>query len=615
MHEPSSGHPTDEQLHAFSLGLADASDQEWVAAHLAACAQCCAVLEQLARPDAMVARLREAVAPEHASGEEGSDRESAVRALRRGRWREALMLGEPGRSGPALPSPPVPDPAATPVAWQVGAYEILGEVGRGGMGVVYKARHRGLNRVVAIKMVLAGEFASETERLRFQREAELAARVKHVNIVQIHEVGQLGDRPYISMEWVGGGTLAERLDGTPWPPRDAAKMIGALAQAIDAAHRHGVIHRDLKPANILVQPAEEDGPAGDSTSSDLASPVAGLMPKITDFGLARSLQDQAGLTKTGFAVGTPEYMAPEQADGDPARVGPGVDVYALGVILYQLLTGQPPFRGESPAAVLRAAATKSPVAPRRIKSHVPRDLETIALKAIEKETAQRYRTAAALGEDLRRFLAAEPILARPPGLAERLVKWARRQPRLAALATSLVLVTVLALAGLTALWLRAQYSGMAVRRALYRADIAAAASALQLNRTETARRLLESSPIEHRNWEWRYLVSQLDNSRAIFRPGTAPPHLVVVSPDCGRVVYANLHESILHLHDVARRARDRRAERPGRRDRVRRMEPRRQPGRIVIRRWDDRAVGGVDGPAARRASRQFQARRQDVLER
>ncbi len=547
MLEPSSGHPTDAQLHAFSLGSVDVAFQEWLAAHLDVCPECCELLEKLAASDAMACRLRDAAEPELGSHEEGSERESAIRALRRGRWREAFMTIVDRPPGTALPSPTPPEP----IPWQVGAYDILGEVGRGGMGIVYKARHRGLNRLVALKMVLAGEFASETERLRFQREAELAARVKHANIVQIHEVGQLGQRPYISMEWVEGGTLASRLDGKPWASRDAAMLIGTLAQAIDAAHRQGVIHRDLKPANILIQPALLDGQAGETTSSSGEGHLAGPVPKITDFGLARSVQDQAGLTRTGFAVGTPEYMAPEQADGDPARVGPAVDVYALGVILYQLLTGQPPFRGESPAAVLRAAATDLPVAPRRIKSNVPRDVETIVLKSLEREPTHRYRTAAALAEDLRRYLADEPILARPPSSRERLVKWARRQPRLAALATSLFLVIVVALLGLTALWLRAQRNGAAARRALYRADITAAASALQLNHTETARRLLESSPIEHRNWEWRYLVSQLDNSLAIFRPGNAPAHRVVLSPDCGRVVYANAHESTLHLHDVA----------------------------------------------------------------
>jgi WD40 repeat protein/serine/threonine protein kinase len=551
MDAPQSEHPIDEKLHAFSLGMTGQLEQQQIAAHLNECARCCAALERFADSDGLLGRLRSAVAAEPASREGDSDRELAVRALKRGRWREFSTIGEPRQSGTSRGVPGGFEPTEIPAAWQVGAYEIIAEIGRGGMGVVFKARHRGLNRLVALKMILAAEFASKSEQHRFQREAELAARVKHVNIVQVHEVGQLGDRPYISMEWVSGGTLAERLDGTPWSAHDAARLIGTLALAIDAAHRQGVIHRDLKPANILVQPDDEGGPPSTLTAASKSGPVAGLTPKITDFGLARTLQDHPALTKTGFAVGTPEYMAPEQADGDPARVGPVVDVYALGVILYQLLTGQPPYRGESPAAVLLAAASDSPVAPRRIKPNVPRDLETIVLKAIEREPKARYLTAAALGEDLRRFLADEPILARPPRLSERLVKWARRQPRLAGLAASLILVTVAALAGLTALWLRAQQHGTAARRALYRADIAAAASGLQLNRTETARRLLESSPIEHRDWEWRYLKSQLDNSRAVFRPGDAPPHLVAVSPDCGRVVYAPAHESTLHLHDVA----------------------------------------------------------------
>ena len=281
--------------------------------------------------------------------------------MRRGHWREGLTPRPPERTAPGSHATLLPDPPATPPAWQVGAYDLLGEVGRGGMGVVYKARHRELNRVVALKMVLAGEFASASQRLRFRREAELAARVRHAHIVQVYEVGQVGDRPYLAMEWVEGGTLADRLDGTPWPARAAARLVGTLARAIDAAHRQGVIHRDLKPANILVQPAEEADSGGVRSGRDGAGPLGGLVPKITDFGLARTVQGQAGLTRTGFTVGTPEYMAPEQAGGDSGQVGPAVDVYALGVILYQLLTGRPPFRGESPAEVLRASASAPPM--------------------------------------------------------------------------------------------------------------------------------------------------------------------------------------------------------------------------------------------------------------
>ena len=326
MPEPVSAHPTPEQLHAFSLGMVARADLVWLSAHLDACESCCDTLKRLAARETIVNRLQSPVAHD--------------------------------------------DPSSATPPWWVGDYEILAEVGRGGMGVVYKARHRRLDRLVALKMVLAGEFAADSDRVRFLREAELPARIKHVNIVQVHEIGHMEGRPYLSMEWVDGGTLADRLDGTAWPPDQAARLVGTLAQAIDAAHRQGVIHRDLKPANILMQLADEGGHS-DEKPPGPASPLVGITPKITDFGLARSLRDQSGVTRTGFVVGTPEFMAPEQAAGDPRNVGPAVDIYALGVILYQLLTGRPPFRAESPAAVLRASASSPPVAPRRINSPHP----------------------------------------------------------------------------------------------------------------------------------------------------------------------------------------------------------------------------------------------------
>ncbi len=556
MHEPDSGdHPTQNQLHAFSLGAVGPAELESIGAHLLACEHCCAALESLAARDVLVARLRKSRSPEINSPEDASDRESAVRALRRGRAREAI-------TGRAIPPPeshplsnPTLDPATPPAAWWVGDYEILAEVGRGGMGVVYKARHRRLNRLVALKMILSGEFAAESDRLRFLREAELAARVKHVNIVQLHEIGHLSGRPYLSMEWVEGGTLADRLDGTAWPPDQAARLIATLAHAIDSAHRQGVLHRDLKPANILMQPGD-DGNASDEKPAIAVSSLAGVTPKITDFGLARSLRDQSGLTRTGFVVGTPEYMAPEQAIGDSRLLGPPVDIYALGVILYQLLTGRPPFRAESPAAVLRASASDPPVAPRRIKSRIPRDLDTIVLKSIEKDPTHRYRTAAALGEDLRRFLArADTRTASPrgrtfaqmgpppaPSRRPRRVSGSGRHTGPGR--------SHHALAGSRTRQYPRAPKQQCRAQARYRADITAAAGALQLNHTETARRLLDSSPTEFRNWEWRYLTGQLDNSLAAFQPPRALPGLVLLSPDCTRVIFAAAHESVLHMRAV-----------------------------------------------------------------
>jgi WD40 repeat protein len=293
----------------------------------------------------------------------------------------------------------------------VAGYEVLGELGRGGMGVVYKALQVKLNRLVALKMILAGGHASETDLLRFKSEAEAVARLQHANIVQIHEVGESESRPFFSLEFVAGGSLAARLDGTPWPPRQAAKLVQTLARAMHAAHQHGIIHRDLKPGNVLLA---EDG-----------------TPKITDFGLAKQLGSAGGQTQTGDVLGTPSYMAPEQAGGKHQEVGPPTDVYTLGAILYELLTGRPPFRAATPLDTILQVVSEEPVPPRRLVPKLPRDVETICLKCLEKAPAKRYVTAAELADDLDRWLSTRPIRARRIGPAGRVVRWCRRNPVLA----------------------------------------------------------------------------------------------------------------------------------------------------------------------------------------
>jgi tetratricopeptide (TPR) repeat protein len=315
----------------------------------------------------------------------------------------------------------------TTAAWpKVPGYQILEELGRGGMGVVYKARQVGLERMVALKMILAGSFAGEHERARFRTEAEAVARLQHPNIVAIHEIGEREGLPYFSLEFCAGGSLARKLQGTPFPPRDAAQMLQTLVRAIHAAHDRQVIHRDLKPANILLM---SDG-----------------TPKITDFGLAKKLDAGEDNTQTGAVMGTPSYMAPEQAEGRLHAVGPLSDVYALGAILYELLTGRPPFRGPTHLETLKQVASQEPVAPSRLQPKVPRDLDTICLKCLQKSAEQRYPTAEDLADDLRRFLNGEPIRARPTPAWERLRKWAWRKPAAAAL----VGVSLLAVAAVVA---------------------------------------------------------------------------------------------------------------------------------------------------------------------
>jgi formylglycine-generating enzyme required for sulfatase activity len=290
------------------------------------------------------------------------------------------------------------------------------------MGVVYKARQKGLGRLVALKMVLVGGHAGPRELARFRSEAEAIARLQHPNIVQIYEVGEHEGRPFLSLEFCPGGSLEQELDGTPLRAREAAAVVERLARAMAAAHDQGVIHRDLKPANVLL--------AADGTL------------KITDFGLAKQV-GATPQTASGAVLGTPSYMAPEQAGGQGKTVGPAADVYALGAILYELLTGRPPFKAATPLDTLVQVVHDEPVAVRQLQPKVPRDLETICHKCLEKEPPKRYPRAATLAEDLRRFRAGEPIQARPVGRVERLRKWARRRPALAAL----LLVTVLGMAG------------------------------------------------------------------------------------------------------------------------------------------------------------------------
>jgi tetratricopeptide (TPR) repeat protein/predicted Ser/Thr protein kinase len=330
--------------------------------------------------------------------------------------------GIPGENQRATPEDPYATwytdaPAGQPAAaagWPtVAGYKILGMLGKGGMGVVYKARQLALNRLVALKMIRSGAAAGPEELHRFQMEAKVIALLQHPNIVQIYEVGEHDGQPYLALELVDGRSLHERIKTAPLPAREAAQLTGLLARAMHVVHQRGVIHRDLKPANVLL--------AADGT------------PKITDFGLAKRVDVEVGQTSSGAVMGTAQYMPPEQARGHTRQIGPLSDVYALGALMYETLTGRPPFQAATVYDTLSLVVTAEPLPPSRLQPAVPRDLETICLKCLQKEPAKRYASALALAEDLGRFLAGEPIHARPTGPWERMVKWARRRPAAAAL--------------------------------------------------------------------------------------------------------------------------------------------------------------------------------------
>jgi serine/threonine protein kinase len=470
--------PTPQQLREVLANHPSGPDEQAVTSHVEACPRCQAALEHLTRA---------VPAPDSAPPPLGGPRPDFLEGLQQLLPSARLPHGaQDTRSND--PTPENGRGSRAGERWpEVAGYEILGELGRGGMGVVYQARQLRLNRLVAVKMILAGPHAAAHQQARFWREAEAIAAFRHPNIVHVYEVGEQNGQPFFSMEYVDGGSLARRIAATPQDPRAAAELVQTLARAVQAAHERGIVHRDLKPANILLQEigvrSEEIG--GNATRPRLSPPHSSLLaphsysPKITDFGLAKYMEPvpdgaanpaPGGLTHSEAVLGSPSYMAPEQAEGRPELVGSTADVYALGAILYELLTGRPPFKAATPLDTVLQVLHEEPVPPRRLQPKLSCDLETICLTCLQKKPGQRYASAAALAEDLRRFLAGDAIQAKPPSLWGLGMKWIRRRPALAALAFTLG-AAVLALVAF-GVWHNVQLSAQVreVRRQRQRAD-------------------------------------------------------------------------------------------------------------------------------------------------
>jgi WD40 repeat protein len=407
--------PPTERLRLLLGDALAGTEHEEVAAHLEECADCQREMELLLAATA--------IPPDRPAGDDPQPRPEFLSRLKR-------MYCPPDDTEPRAEVPP---------AWPaVPGYEVVGVLGRGATAVVYKARQRGLNRTVALKMIVGGEYATPSELSRFRAEAEVVARLQHPNIVQIHEVGEHGGLPYFSLEFCPGGTLAQRLNGPPLGPTPAAELVEVLARAVHHAHQNGVVHRDLKPANVLLAAGD---PAGDTGQQAMS-----WVPRIADFGLARRL-DVTGPTATGAVLGTPSYMAPEQAQGRTHEVGPATDVYALGAILYELLAGRPPFRAAHPLDTMLLVVSQDALPPRAFEPRLPRDLETVCLKCLHKEPQRRYASAQDLADDLRRFLRGEPVRARRVGAAGRTWRWCRRNPLSAALTAAVLGLLLVAATG------------------------------------------------------------------------------------------------------------------------------------------------------------------------
>jgi WD40 repeat protein/tRNA A-37 threonylcarbamoyl transferase component Bud32 len=462
----------------------------------------------------------------------------------------------PEETPPPGERPDGPVPAARQrLAGFLPDYELLEEIGQGGMGVVYKARQKSLNRLVAVKMIRAGGLAPEGELRRFRNEAEAVASLDHPHIVPIHEVGQRDGQPYFTMKWMSGGSLADHLDRFLANPRAAVRLLVLVARAVHHAHQRGILHRDLKPSNILL---DTEG-----------------QPQVTDFGLAKRLQESATLTETGAIVGTPGYMAPEQASGKKGTITTATDVYGLGALLYAMLTGRPPFRGDTPLDTLIQVKEREPQPPSGVNRHVDRGVEMICLKCLEKEPDRRYGSAEALAEDLQRWLDGEPILGRPMRRSARLWRWCKRNRAVAALtATTGVLLTAGLVGLLVSTLLIAQQQSrtqkalgeaeeqrvlaekreLDVRRWLYVADINRAARSWAHGETHEVRALLErhlpaAGQEDLRGFEWYYLkrLCQGQNKpRLTLRDNGGEVYCVVFSPD-GRTLATCGHDGHVRL--------------------------------------------------------------------
>ena len=474
------------------------------------------------------------------------------------------------------PDPPEVQAAEEPIAGRsFGDYELLEIIARGGMGVVYKVRHRTLNRIVALKMIRAGEFASEAEAKRFQAEAEAAAHLDHPNIVPIYEVGEQDGRQFFSMKFLEGGVLgakarmedrglkmeadarASQPSSIRYPPSSSAELLVKLARAVHYAHQRGVLHRDLKPGNVLLDSQGE--------------------PHVTDFGLAKRLESTLELTLSGAVLGTPSYMAPEQAAGRSGEITTAADIYSLGAILYELLTGQPPFQAATPLATMRLVLDEEPVPPSQLirqrsakakiqnpKSAIDQDLETICLKCLEKDPAQRYTSARALAEDLERWLHGEPILARPTRAWEVALKWARRKPALAALIAvcllaPAVVTTVLVISNvrvrarereLTLALARADANAQLARQNSYAADMPLVEEMLASGNLGAAHRLLEQhvpapGQSDLRGFEWRHFHQQAsEGALRVLRGAVGSLECLAFSPDGRWLAAAGSYQNI-----------------------------------------------------------------------